>query len=217
MKPTLLLITGWAHSKESLQPLADSFSAEFQPLISTSAELLNQKKTPDAAYIIAHSMGGLLAIEHLPKTCKKLILLSSTACFCATKEYPFGVAKPILRRMIRQFKSEPNQVLNTFFENTHYPDQLPEPQNDFPSEKNLLLGLEYLQNTDLRTQISKLSIPVLLLHGTRDQIIPFTASEWLNQHLPNSTLHLFQEAGHALVTHQFDEVKEKIESFLSKK
>ena len=197
MKPSLLFITGWAHSKATLQPLANAFASDFQTTLCTGAEVLKTKKIPDAEIIVAHSMGGILALEHLPTSCKKLILISSTARFCATTDYPCGVAQPLLRRMIKQLKRNPEAVLESFFQNVHHPEVGPsfDPTFDLDS---LVLGLEYLQNTDLRDSIQQIKIPVLLLHGTSDLIIPADASTWLHNHLPQSELQLFPSAGHAL-------------------
>ncbi len=39
-KPSLLMITGWAHGAESMQPLADQLASNFDVQILTSAEIL---------------------------------------------------------------------------------------------------------------------------------------------------------------------------------
>ena len=54
---------------------------------------------------------------------------------------------------------------------------------------------------DLRTLIPSLHLPVLLMHGTADQIIPVEAAHWLDHHLPESQLITYEGLGHALAAH----------------
>ncbi|MEN8255645.1 MAG: hypothetical protein ABFR33_09265, partial [Verrucomicrobiota bacterium] len=122
MKPSLLLITGWAHGKEAVQPLADVLIANYDVQILTGAQVLNDRSIPSVDHIITGSMGGLLAMELLPASCKKLVLVSSTAKFCTDEDYPCGTPEKILTRMIRQLKRDPDAVLEEFFKNVHHPE-----------------------------------------------------------------------------------------------
>jgi len=216
MKPTLLFITGWAHGTEAVQPMADALSADYNVQILTGAQVLSERHIPDTDYIITGSMGGLLAMELLPERCKKLVLISSTAKFCADEGYECGTPEKVLRRMILQLKRNPDAVLTAFFKNVHFP-QKQSRQNTPPpcgSTEELVTGLEYLFSSDLRKKIPAFSIPVLLLHGADDRIIPSSAAEWLHAHLPDSQLKLFPAQGHALPAHRFGEVMGEISRFL---
>jgi pimeloyl-[acyl-carrier protein] methyl ester esterase len=220
-KPTLLLITGWAHGKEAMQPVADVLTAEYDIEILTGAQVLTDQSIPHAEFIITGSMGGLLALEHLPERCKKLVLISSTAKFCAHEGYPCGTPEKVLRRMILQLKRDPQAVLTEFFKNVHYPD-VQDPVNNMPPTsppdlESLVEGLEYLLHKDLRDRVVDIQIPVLLLHGAEDQIIPSSAAEWLNSHLPDSRLRIKENQGHALLAHHFDAVMDEISRFLQPK
>ncbi len=214
MKPSLLFITGWAHGPDTLQPLGDALADRFDVQLLTGAQVLNDQRIPDADCIIAHSMGGLLAMERLPKRCKKLVLTSSTAKFCAGEDYPCGTPEKILRHMIRQLKRNPEAVLADFFRNTHYPNVSHTCAGVNYPLSTLEKGLEYLLASDARSVVPSIKIPVLLLHGTADRIIPPSASEWLHAHLPDSQLSIFEQAGHALPSHPFDEVMDEISCFL---
>jgi pimeloyl-ACP methyl ester carboxylesterase len=230
-KPSLLLITGWAHGKEAMQPLADALSADYDIQILTGAQVLKDRSIPPADYIITGSMGGLLALEHLPESCRKLILISSTARFCSDEGYPCGTPEKVLRRMIIQIKRNPEAVLEEFFKNVHYPHE--ECRRSFPLRSDaivdsassteqeapstlpaLVAGLEYLRDSDVRARIPAISIPILLLHGADDRIIPSAAAEWLHDHLPDSRLRIFEKNGHALLAHHFDKVMCEISCFL---
>jgi pimeloyl-[acyl-carrier protein] methyl ester esterase len=209
------MITGWAHSEESLAPLATALSGSFRVKVQSAAKRMAGAVLPDAEVVLGHSLGGLLAMEQRPPSCEKLILLSSTARFCAAPDYPCGVEERVLKRMILQFKRNPKAVLDAFFKQVHAPDPFSHSAPSSSDQDLLLSGLDYLLKTDLRTQVSRVNLPVLLLHGTADEIIPASASKWLKKQLPTAMLHLFEGGGHALFAHQTDWIAEKIEAFQS--
>ena len=155
-------------------------------------------------------------MELLPKSCRKLVLISSTAKFCTDEGYDCGTPERVMRRMILQLKRNPDAVLEEFFKNVHFPHRQSKRAilSRSDSTEELVAGLEYLRSTDLRLQIPTLHLPVLLLHGSDDQIIPASASEWLHAHLPNSELKMYSGQGHALPAHQFASVIAKISRFL---
>lgn len=219
MNPSLLLISGWAHGINAIKPMGDALTDLFEVHLLTGSEVLKSRKVPEADYIITGSMGGLLAMERLPESCRKLVLISSTARFCAADGYPCGTPEKVLRRMIVQLKRNPEAVLDEFFRNVHFPFR--ESRQAISMRKNtpldlddLVAGLEYLLISDIREKVPDINIPVLLLHGSDDRIIPPAASEWLHAHLPDSRLHITGNDGHALPAHHFAAVMRKIQSFL---
>ena len=216
MKPSLLLITGWAHGTEAVIPMADMLAEHYEVQILTGTRILKDQFIPPADYIITGSMGGLLAMELLPASCRKLVLISSTARFCAGEGYPCGTPEKIMRRMIRQLKRNPAAVIEEFYKNVHFPHrqsrQAVTPCHD--STDDLAAGLDYLLASDVRARLADIKIPVLLLHGEDDRIIPPTAAEWLHDHLPDSHLKVFKNDGHALPAHHFGEVMNEISNFL---
>jgi len=214
---SVLIISGWAHGLDAIQPMGDRLADRFEVQLLTGAQVLKDRCIPDSDYIVTGSMGGLLAMELLPESCRNLVLISSTAKFCAGGEYDCGINERVMRRMILQLKRNPEAVLEEFFKNVHFPHR--QSRRGFQprcgSTEELVAGLEYLLFTDLRPQISSLTIPVLLLHGADDRIIPSAATEWLHDHLPDSQLRVFEHAGHALPAHHFSEVMSAINTFLT--
>lgn len=213
MKPSLLLISGWAHGLDAIKPMGDALSGRFDVQLLTGTQVLKDQAIPDADYIVTGSMGGLLAMELLPVSCKKLVLISSTAKFCASEEYPCGISEKILKRMIVQLKRDPIPVLTEFYKNVHHPYRALKTAPEC-SPNELVDGLEYLLASDVRTKVPPIEIPVLLLHGKEDRIIPPSAADWLHAHLPDSQLKVFEDDGHALPAHHFDEVIDEISRFL---
>jgi len=211
---SVLIISGWAQGLDAIKPMGDWLSESFDIQLLTGAQVLNDQAIPSVDYIVTGSMGGLLAMELLPESCQKLVLISSTAKFCADEGYPCGTPEKVMLRMILQLKRNPKAVLEQFYKNVHYPHP---PISTQPgcSQEELVAGLEYLLSSDLRSQVPNLKLPVLLLHGTDDRIIPPSAAEWLHAHLPDSQLQIFENDGHALPAHHFEKVIHKILDFFT--
>ena len=219
MKKKLLIITGWAHGTEAVKPIGDALRSHYHVTLLSGAQVLRDRQIPDADFIATGSMGGLLSLELLPKSCQKLVLISSTAKFCTAPNFPHGTHETLLRRMILQLKRNPEAVLDEFFRNVHFPKresrQLIALRKVAPIDLDELVeGLEYLLQSDVRERVPTIDIPVKLLHGKKDRIIPFGASEWLHEHLPESQLELIENDGHALPAHHFETVIHSIRTFL---
>lgn len=58
-------------------------------------------------------------------------------------------------------------------------------------------GLAVLATTDLRGELSRVAMPVTVVHGTRDVVVPPAAGRWLAEHLPRARLVEIPAAGHA--------------------
>jgi pimeloyl-[acyl-carrier protein] methyl ester esterase len=179
-----------------MQPLADLLAADFDVQILTSANVLAENAIPKADFVAGWSMGGMLAIELLPVSCRKLILLASTARFCSTDGYDCGVPQKVLRHMIAQLKRDPAATLEEFYKNVNDPDPVRPCASVKAPVNQLVEGLEYLIAADLRRKVPQIKIPVLLLHGEKDRIIPPEASDWLAQHLPIATCLRLPNDGH---------------------
>jgi pimeloyl-ACP methyl ester carboxylesterase len=216
---TVLIISGWAHGIDAIKPMGDALADLFDVHLMTGSEVLKSRHIPEADYIITGSMGGLLAMELLPESCQKLVLISSTAKFCSSEDYPCGTPEKLLRRMITQLKRDSEAVLDEFFKNVNFPFR--ESRRAISMRKNapvdlddLVAGLDYLLGSDVRAKVSGIDIPFLLLHGSEDRIIPSTASEWLHAHLPDSALNSIENDGHALPAHHFAVLMKEMQSFL---
>jgi pimeloyl-[acyl-carrier protein] methyl ester esterase len=214
MKPTVLIISGWAHGLDAIRPMGNALAGAFTVRLLTGAQVLDEQTIPDADYIVTGSMGGLLAMELLPECCKKLVLISSTAKFCSCEGYPCGAPGKVPRRMIVQLKRNPGAVLDDFFRNVHSPNAYHTCADVTEPLESLVAGLEYLLAADVREKVPIIGILVLLLHGAEDRIIPVGASEWLHEHLPDSQLKIIENDGHALSVHHFPAVIKSLQDFL---
>ncbi|MCF7849961.1 MAG: alpha/beta hydrolase [Kiritimatiellales bacterium] len=215
MLPTILIITGWAYHEQCVRNLTEDFEAFCNVEVLTAAQVLRERQLPAADYIVGWSMGGMLAMELMPEDCEGLALISSTARFCATDGYDCGVPEKTLKAMIMQLKRDPDAVLAEFYKNAAHPHPFHTCTSVKYSVDELVAGLEYLLHTDLREKVPTIGTQTLIMHGGQDQIVPPSASEWLNSTLPNSSLETFATEGHTLLLDNFDDVIDSLINFLS--
>ena len=67
---SVLIISGWAHGIDAIKPMGDALADQFAIELRTGSQVLREQSIPDADYIVTGSMGGLLAMELLPASCK---------------------------------------------------------------------------------------------------------------------------------------------------
>lgn len=172
-----------------LDPLADDFLAWFDLLGLESVTLLGW------------SLGGIL-VQHLalrfPARVDRLILIASTPRFVTAADWPHGLADAAVRVLARDFKRAPALTLENFrrlqFQGE---DSLPTAALAEVEPATALGGLELLRQVDLRAQLSAITQPTLVLHGSEDVIIPIGAGRYLAEKIPHALFHEVQGGGHA--------------------
>jgi len=75
---------------------------------------------------------------------------------------------------------------------------------------------ECMLGLDLRSEVSRITQPTLIMHGDHDQIVPLQSSEWLVSQIPNAHLHIFQGAGHVPTMTQPREVADIINRYFER-
>jgi pimeloyl-[acyl-carrier protein] methyl ester esterase len=227
---SLFWISGWGFPAAALDPLrgrlGEAPAVDLAGLPAPFAESLRSRLAAGRApaTLVGWSIGGLLAMETAiaePGRVRALVLISSTARFCADDGYPAGAPTPVVRGLIQEWKGQREVILADFFRRCRQPDRLgPDELNaavaaarHFEPE-TLRDGLRYLLETDLRARLNEVACPTLILHGTDDQIIPGLAAFYLHQAIPNNRLVTYDGAGHDLPIRRPDEVSAEIRSFL---
>ncbi|MCO5068285.1 MAG: alpha/beta fold hydrolase [Kiritimatiellae bacterium] len=198
------LFPGWAFPETTLQPIAESLHCDIRT--DTGGDLW-----------IAWSLGGLHALtQSRATTPRALILISSTARFCADSDHWPGLPTANLRALQRQLARAPEDALRGFHKlctatasattlETRLRDSLTLPLAD---------GLRDLAELDLRDRLETIRQPTLLLHGSKDRVIPIAAAHALAQRLPHAQLREHPEAEHDLPIAHAGWVIEQIRDFL---
>ena len=75
--------------------------------------------------------------------------------------------------------------------------------------------LELLRDSDLRSDMQKVNIPTLIMHGMQDVIAPFPLGEAMHKGIANSQLVRFEKSGHAVFYEDLAEFNQRLVEFAS--
>ncbi|MDI4646786.1 alpha/beta fold hydrolase [Cohnella hashimotonis] len=76
-------------------------------------------------------------------------------------------------------------------------------------------ALESLRTEDLREDLPLIAVPTAIFHGVKDEICPFELGEEMHRYIPQSTLHRFEDSGHALLFDEPQLFSERLTAFLA--
>ena len=241
-KPVLALLHGWGMNAHVFDALGARLSDDFEvcaldlpghggrvalpvnTLRSWADDLAQQ--LPDNATLLGWSLGGQVAmraaLDHSHKIAR-LVLLASTPKFVATPDWLGGMAAADLQAFGAALLADPQATLLRF---------LSLQTRGMPGQKTLLqqlrqtllaapaadgealaAGLAILRETDLRPDLTRLTQPTLVLHGTLDTLTPPAAGAWLAEALPAAQHLEFARAAHAPHLSQGEDVAAAIRRF----
>ena len=223
--PDLVLLHGWGlHSgiwEPVLEQLAERFRLHLVDLPGHGRSAATSEFTlgdvcdallhtvPEQADWLGWSLGGMLALEfaaRYPLRVRRLVLTASNPKFVMSADWPHAMAPDVLDGFARALEQDHDGTLMRFLALIARggPDNgvlrvlrdalRKEPP---PATAGLRGGLRILRDEDLRARIRQLDLPVLLLGGARDSLVPIEALRVLAQAHPLVRLHEFQQAGHA--------------------
>jgi pimeloyl-ACP methyl ester carboxylesterase len=69
-------------------------------------------------------------------------------------------------------------------------------------------------DVDVSPLLGRVMVPTLVMHGTAEQLIPFTAAEYLVRELPDAQLYAFEGKGHLPIFTATDEFCSVLRSFV---
>ena len=181
---------------------------------------------PAGALVVGWSLGGLVAqrlARRYPDRVHAMALIASTPRFMASADWPHGVPATTLEAFAADLRADANATLTRFVNLNAVGGEggreaarsamrrlreLPA-----PSEDALASGLELLRTTDLRGEVSTLSVPAVVIHGARDRIVPVEAGRWLARTLPQVRLLELPAAAHMPFVSHREAVLEALEAF----
>lgn len=156
------------------------------------------------------SLGGQIALRWAqlqPKQIQKLILVATTPRFVQTDNWACAMAAATLQEFstallenhaltLRRFLalqvrgSEQERELLATLRTQLF-------SHGEPNTEALKGGLEILRDTDLRSSLSKVLQPTLLLAGERDTLTPLAAVQYMKDQMHNAQLVTIKGAAHA--------------------
>ena len=154
-----------------------------------------------------------------------LVLIDGTPCFVSRDDFPHGLPKVVVQRMIKRLDSNFTRALGDFHglllsaeeEKVEKRDaiwDLLTNEQYLPKLATARTLLRSLAFEDLRDEVSTITLPTLLMHGDQDKICPAGASQYMKEHLGSAEIALFPEAGHAPFLTQAEDFNKILNTFL---
>ncbi|HEY0030632.1 MAG TPA: alpha/beta hydrolase [Bacteroidia bacterium] len=178
------------------------------------------------AVLVGFSMGGAIAIRFAAVDqgahVSSLVLAGAAApCFTQQDGFPYNLPKSAVDELIKLNKLDRPKLLADFskiFSATE--TSLNEGMNSWLngigiSASSYATGqcLVALRNTDLRKDLAKITIPVLIMHGRKDKICSFDLAEQLKAGIANSQLIAFENSGHSLFLEEVEKFNGELMRF----
>jgi len=224
MKPTLIFLPGWGQSSQVWHHQSEYFSEDWQVRAinlpghggvadapaDSWIEKLNGALPDHPCILIGWSLGGMLAMQlahSFPQKFAGLVLVSSTPCFRVRTDWKYGCSDEQFHAFEQALESDSNKLLNQFFTRMLHGDAMSRgrfnaiareavDRKHRPLPEALHSGLELLDTLDLRHQLSTISVPTLVIHGTHDAVVPLQAGRYLAGHIQHANLRIMA-CGHA--------------------
>jgi pimeloyl-[acyl-carrier protein] methyl ester esterase len=224
--PSVVILHGWTHDHQSMQPLVNWLSSEYQLTLidlpgmgksdwlegtATIYDIANQliPLLPEQAIYIGWSFGGLvtqaIAALHSEKV-KQIIGLCTTPRFVETTGWP-AVPLPGFRQ---PFEAEINKLGLIAFLKNFYQQEFNQGEVDQSALQQLIdnakqheinlnhlyAGMDICDETDLRVELSKLSCPIDFIFGEHDVAVPQATHSLIQALNPMINCHTISNAQH---------------------
>ncbi|WP_034296273.1 alpha/beta fold hydrolase [Herbaspirillum sp. RV1423] len=154
--------------------------------------------------IIGNSFGGAIALRTAsmyPDRVKKLVLMGSVGTSFPISEgldkvWGYQPSHEAMRELIGVFAYDQSIVTDDLVEMRYRASIRADVQERFsrlfPAPRQQ--GVDMLALSD--AQLNAIRMPVALVHGRDDRVIPFRVAEMLAEKLPNATLYPIDQCGH---------------------
>lgn len=179
--------------------------------------------------LAGHSTGGAIAIRYMARHngdgVSKLALFAAAAPSLIKRSYfPYGITREAVEDIIKGTYSDRPKMLRQFGD-TFFFQHISEPFSDWffslglraASWATAAVANTWLDEEKLFSDMKKITIPTLILHGIHDQVCLFQLAEAQNKGIKNSKLVPFQYSGHGLFYDEKDKFNEELMKFIENK
>jgi pimeloyl-ACP methyl ester carboxylesterase len=172
-------------------------------------------------HIYGHSMGGMIAQTFAlkyPGIVKSVILGSTSYTMYSEgmkillKDYKSGKLGPLKD----SFMATARSAYTLKFKRAHpeYLEKEVEGKMKCPSEVIFAAMENFIYDFNVKNQLRELKMPVLILTGDKDRLIPPERSNEINQLIPNSKLVVFEKQNHGINAEIPEKVVNEINRFI---
>ena len=220
-----MLLHGWGMNGAVWDDLAAALAPEFRvhcvDLPGHGASATCVPYTPDAiiatisarlparCIVCGWSLGAQVALawaRQLPDQVTHLVVIAGTPRFVNGAGWSYGIEPEVFEAFAADLERDPRAALERFLAlQARGDDDAREVlrylrsralHGPAPEGAALAAGLAILGSNDLRGMLPRISQPALVVHGTRDALVPFAAARFVRAALPNGTLAKMEGAAH---------------------
>lgn len=171
-------------------------------------DFIEQSTMPRPLILVGHSMGAIIALQtalNYPERVDGLVLIGA------------GARMPVNPQMLEQLAQG---TFDTGFLKIAYGREAPAElvqaeleQIAGVPQQQLFVDFNACNNFDVSGRLGEISIPVLILVGDKDKMTPLKASQYLNENIKNSVLHIVNGSGHHPMLEKTAETNQAIRQF----
>lgn len=165
---------------------------------------------PPEVNVIGWSLGGLVAQRWAldrPQQVRRMMLVGTSPCFVQRSDWPNGIDPQVLQTFSSDLDKDYAGTLLRFLSlQARNGEGLRTVMKYLrvglfakgrPSTEVLKAGLNVLLDTDLRGVAGDYKMPLTILHGERDMLVPVVAARWMGARVAGSRLELIPGCAHA--------------------
>lgn len=207
---------------KSDQPWGDY---SFDVLTDDVKKVLETLNLQDVA-LVGFSMGGAVALRYMGRHnsayVTKLILLgAATPCLTKKPDFPQGLDAAAYDSFIDACYSARAKLNAEFGKATFHNPLSPELGTWFTtlemqaSPHATAMGVIALRDSDLRSDLAKITVPTAIFHGIHDQVALIAITAEVNhQGIQGSKLIYFENSGHGLFYDEKDKLNQELINFI---
>jgi len=205
-------------------------SYDYDTLASDLHEVITALNLTDIT-LVGFSMGGGEVVRYLGKygssRVSKAVLISSVVPLLSkTEDHEEGVPPEVFDGMIAGLQNDRPAFLagfgKQFFSVNEQSNSVSQEIQNWMHQLAIVASprattecVRSFSETNFRTDLSVITIPVMIIHGDDDKIVPInTTSEVTSSLLPNSEYHVIEGASHGVFFTHKDEVNKLLLNFL---
>lgn len=176
--------------------------------------------------LAGHSTGGAIAVRYMARHngygVSKLALFAAAAPSLIQRPYfPYGLARADVNNIIRETHNDRPQMLRNFGDMFFY-QPITKPFSDWFFQLGLraagwstiAIAESWLDEEELFSDLGRIRVPTLILHGIHDRVCLFPLAEAQNRMIANSRLVPFLYSGHGLFYDERDRFNEELARFV---
>jgi non-heme chloroperoxidase len=176
--------------------------------------------------LAGHSTGGAIAIRYMARHngygVSKLALFAAAAPSLIQRPYfPYGLESESVKEIIQETYNDRPKMLRNFGDMFFF-QYVTQAFSDWFFQLGLqaagwataAIANTWLDEEGLFTDLEKIDVPTLILHGIHDKVCLFPLAEAQRQGIKNSNLVAFEDSGHGLFYDQKDKFNEELTRFI---